>query len=262
MAEKRKIEYCTGKQTGDGGDPVILNALSCMSLCELAYKSQLEIERELPEYGYHGTDVVFFGSSLTQGFIIEFENIVAVSFRGSFTLREWLNNLKTWRKRTPYGGIHAGLYQTIQQVGPMILRIVLPRLKRGRELVVTGHSRGGALAVLFAIMVLLNGHDTNAVITYGSPMFCDSKLAGFVDNSRARMPVFRIVNKWDVVPMLPSLRPYVFWRLLLGIPSELRRICRGLWRLISRFPKRSAGRTPSGQGTFQNRPSGRSSPEI
>jgi hypothetical protein len=233
--EKRKIEYCTGKQTEDGSNPFKSNALCCIPLCQLAYKSQPEIEKELPEYGYHGTDVAFFTSPLTRGFVIEFDNVVAVSFRGTVTKREWLNNFNIRLIRTPYGGIHAGFLHSIEQVTLMILPLVLSRLKVGRQLVVTGHSRGGALAVLFAFMVLLNGHDTNAVITFGSPMYCDAKLVRFMERFRTRMPVIRVVNKPDVVPLLPSIGPYMIFQsllLLLGTPLTIFRLLIGISRSL------------------------------
>lgn len=34
------------------------NAIFCLRLCILAYKPQSEVEKELPNLGYHGTDVV------------------------------------------------------------------------------------------------------------------------------------------------------------------------------------------------------------
>lgn len=146
-------------------------------LADLAYKSQAEIERELVEYGYPDTKVWFFRTTLAAGFILEWDDVIAVSFKGSSTWREWLNNANVWLKRTPYGRIHAGFYNTIQQVGPVIYRAILPGLLSGSKVVVTGHSRGGALALLFVGMLALNGFSAHSAFTFGAPKIGDQEFA-------------------------------------------------------------------------------------
>src|SRR5437588_1094981 len=77
--EKTRILH---RQAYEGWQEPLENECSVLSeLVQLAYKSQPEVEPELPEYGCYGTDVAFFQTSLSNGLIIEFDDIVAVAFR-------------------------------------------------------------------------------------------------------------------------------------------------------------------------------------
>jgi hypothetical protein len=165
------------------------NAYFCADLCELAYKSQPEIERVLPKLGYHGTDVLFFKTPLVAGFIIQWGDIIAVAFKGSTTWREWLNNFNIRLHRiSSYGRVHAGFWHSLKKAGPVLCGFVLPRLAFGSKLVVTGHSRGGALAMLFAGMVWINGYRAHGVYTFGSPRFCDKELAAWYNGEPPAHP--------------------------------------------------------------------------
>lgn len=172
------INYDSKKDSDDRD-----NARFAVILAAMAYKSQPEIEQELELVGYASTNLLCFRTRLSSGFITEWDDVIAIAFKGSSNLFEWINNLKFWFTSTPYGRIHAGFYQTIEHVGPAVYRVILPGLLSGSRIVVTGHSRGGPLAMLFTALLALNGHKAHAVYTFGSPRFCDEKFARmFVDH--------------------------------------------------------------------------------
>lgn len=198
MAENNAaISYNTNISPEEGS-----NAIFAVELAGLAYKSQKEIEEHLVTLGYDGTKVFFFGTQLTGGFLIEWGDVICVAFRGSSSLREWLNNLKIWSVETEIGRLHAGLYQSFIEVGPFLFKLVLPGILSGYKLIVTGHSRGGALALLFAALVHFNRHSVHAVYTFGSPKVGDQV---FVDWSKIKLnaPVLNFVSGNDPVPSLP-----------------------------------------------------------
>jgi hypothetical protein len=172
MPNKRPIKYDAAINSKS-----VANAYFAAVLASLAYKPQLVIESELRELGYPDTKVLFFRTALTSGFILEWGEVIAVSFKGSSTWREWVNNLNFWFKQTPYGRIHAGFYHTIEEVGPLVYRMILPGLLSGAKVVITGHSRGGALAILMGFMLELNGFCAHAVYTFGSPKIGDQEFA-------------------------------------------------------------------------------------
>ena len=71
-------------------------------------------------------------------------------------------------------------------------------LKRGYKTYVTGHSLGGAVAALVAIYATEDGFIVERVITFGQPRFTTA--AGV---ARLRLPIIRVIDENDVVPMLP-----------------------------------------------------------
>lgn len=180
MNDKRQIKYNTNDPDAKG------NAYFAVVLAGMAYKSQAEIEKELVDVGYKDTKVLFFRSALAAGFIVEWDDVLAIAFRGSTTWQEWLNNLNFWPKFTSYGRIHAGFSNTIDSIGPTIYSMILPGLLSGSKVVLTGHSRGGALAALFAYFLAINGYKAHAVYTFGSPKFGTGEFFDFFEGDGPR----------------------------------------------------------------------------
>jgi hypothetical protein len=71
-------------------------------------------------------------------------------------------------------------------------------LKRGYKTYVTGHSLGGAVAALVTIYAIEDGFSVERVITFGQPRFTTA--AGV---QRLQVPLIRVVDENDIVPMLP-----------------------------------------------------------
>lgn len=106
------------------------------------------------------------------------------------------------------GFLHASreAYDTIQ-----------PRLDRGREIRITGHSLGGAVAVILAALLSEDrvGYHLGCTVTFGQPMVTDSNGVKVL----RKYPLLRVVNRWDPVAILPLLlsrthfefRPTIFY---------------------------------------------------
>lgn len=68
---------------------------------------------------------------------------------------------------------------------------------------ITGHSLGGALAVLCALNLRATFGVMSEVYTYGEPRIGNKNFAAFADYT---LPyIYRVINDADVVPHLPSL---------------------------------------------------------
>lgn len=100
---------------------------------------------------------------------------------------------------TPVGAtaeekIHAGFYAAFQAVKPRIERDLAqdPEI----PLFITGHSLGGALAVIATRLIASDS--LGACYTFGGPRCGNLRMARFL-----KTPVYRVVNSADTVPRLP-----------------------------------------------------------
>ena len=124
----------------------------------------------------------------------------ALVFRGTNGLETWLSNLNTLQVRWPMGGmVHGGFkkefFRIWAEVAEAMANIDLPFFY-------TGHSLGGALAVLAASM-----RPPRAVYTFGAPRVGDPVFAAGL----AGVPVYRVANLRDIVPAVPPSRiPFDF----------------------------------------------------
>ena len=89
---------------------------------------------------------------------------------------DWLINIDEVAAPTPHGGIHRGFYSAYQSLESQISAILAQT--RPKYLWVTGHSLGGALALVCAYDLIENKKVAlNGVITFGQPMVADKPLA-------------------------------------------------------------------------------------
>jgi triacylglycerol lipase len=161
----------------------LANAQSLALASRLAYT-------ELPTVTGRGTD--------TQVLITELDNAIVIAFRGTTTLRDFVTDAQAWRENLADCQIHCGFLAAWKSVmdGIATQLVTLPP----KPLFITGHSLGGALAVLCANVLAGRVH---SVYTFGQPRVGN---ADFANRSRALLSGrhFRIVNANDIVPRLPG----------------------------------------------------------
>ena len=80
-------------------------------------------------------------------------------------------------------------------------RFVKPRLKQGYEVRVTGHSLGGAAAVIVLMLLKEDGATLGQAVTFGQPKVTNR--AGV--RKYQELPLLRVINDKDPVPLLPPL---------------------------------------------------------
>jgi triacylglycerol lipase len=91
--------------------------------------------------------------------------------------------------------VHQGFHDDAEAVWTF----ARPLLKPGLETRITGHSLGGALALLIAMRLQTEGFPVGRIVTFGQPKVTNAK---GVDRFRD-LPLLRIVNHDDPVPLLP-----------------------------------------------------------
>ncbi len=128
-----------------------------------------------------------------QGCVLHDVDNVWVVFRGTDEPGDWLTNLEAWKTMTQQGGIHTGFFAAWTRVEAAITRLLWEMPKK--PVIATGHSLGGALAVM---TIYLQDHVT--IITFGQPRVGDAEFC----QRLADVEYSRVVNSGDPVTQVPS----------------------------------------------------------
>ncbi|MCT0213676.1 MULTISPECIES: lipase family protein [unclassified Synechococcus] len=173
-------------------------ALSLALACQLAYEPAATVQARALEWGFSSCEPISDGPA--QCFVAGSEDLVLVSFRGTESVADWLSNLKLLSTDSGrFGPVHAGFLEQFRALQQEIEAIL--RSAPDRRLVITGHSLGGAIAVLAAAS-WVGELPLHALHTFGQPMAGKAAFASFVQRQfEARY--FRHVNGADVVSRVP-----------------------------------------------------------
>jgi triacylglycerol lipase len=152
-------------------------------------------------------------TSHTQGFVAQNPDVILIAFRGteSSALSDFLSDLQgaikiQWES---LGNVHPGFLTALKAVWDKSFNGVkiFPDLIRNagkRKIWITGHSLGGALAVLCAAqLTILDKIPIHSVYTFGQPRIGDEQFAENM-NEHLGSQIFRIVNNRDLIPRLAS----------------------------------------------------------
>jgi triacylglycerol lipase len=100
---------------------------------------------------------------------------------------------------------HQGFVSAISEVWePLFAEVDAELKRRDRPFWITGHSLGGALALLGSWLFLRKTIPVTAVYTYGAPMVGNNVVAEAFNREYAGK-IFRYVNAADPVPLLPMM---------------------------------------------------------
>jgi triacylglycerol lipase len=202
------------------------SAINAVALCNaalLTYSAQADIREYLGQWGFEESRILRGFS--TQGFVARRDSILVVAFRGTEPIKadDWLSDINYYRRELAAGvpgRVHGGFANALGEIAAALTDAVA-ELAAGEEsrVFITGHSLGGALAVLAgALLHFVSGRRIAGVFTYGQPRVGDPDFSAAFD--RALGPVtFRYVNDLDVVPHIPpTLLPA---RPLLRVPARV-----------------------------------------
>ena len=166
-----------------------------MSVCsQLAYQDEATIQYFLDNQSTFFDIEYIYADGECCGFVASDHEEVFVAIRGtSFnTPDDILLDLNIGRNNY---GIHTGFHSRAEKLWPSIQ--ILLRRHRGKKIYVTGHSMGGAVAMLVSDKTNRDPFCSNIhqTYTFGAPC---------VDHGRLQLttPLFRFRNICDIVPLM------------------------------------------------------------
>jgi hypothetical protein len=198
------------------------NARYLARACQIAYKPA---DAGVPEFrSALGLDAKLISVDHTQVYVGTNSGAIVVAFRGSEApntldgLKDWLLtnalNLLTvpeGRAGTDFAAagvgarFHSGFLAALDQVWEPLLAAVEAAMRESeRPLFVTGHSLGGAVALLASWRFLRAFVPVHQVYTFGAPMIGnDAAAAAFQRELPGK--IFRYIDAPDPVPLLPTV---------------------------------------------------------
>jgi hypothetical protein len=198
------------------------NANFLAQACDLAYLAQDEGgQRFHDELGLEGQ---LFSVGNTQAYLAQNDDHVVVAFRGTESpltldgLKDWLLSdaanlliLPEGRLGTDFAAagvgarFHQGFLNALGDIWDPLFAGVDAELKRkDRPLWITGHSLGGALALMSGWLFHRKMVSVHQIYTFGAPMIGNDAGAAAIDKDFANK-LYRYVNYPDPVPKLPTI---------------------------------------------------------
>lgn len=153
-----------------------------------------------------------FGKAFCRVISNDLETVVV--FRGTRDFSDWATNLKLWPKKKSEKGmiycVHSGFDSALdvndckagQSAFNYLVELLEPHISHNRKIFFTGHSLGGALAVLAAHRInKLHENCIDSIYTFGQPAV---GFGGFSGVYKLGEKTYRICGGMDVVTFLPG----------------------------------------------------------
>lgn len=184
-------------------------------IADSAYQDKTSIEKVLAAQGYTLTDHGQLPGYAVSYFLAtnDAEKQQIISVRGTSNVENAMVDVAFQLLPNKHTGIK--LHQGFAQSADYIYDKVKTRLNRDYRINTTGHSLGGAAALILAMYLDAGGYDVGKVITFGQPKVTN------ISGSRkySHLDVTRVVMPKDMVPLVPPLDPMdlmnmeVYWHL-------------------------------------------------
>lgn len=173
-------------------------ALSLGLASELAYSPAAAVRTQALAWGFQ--DCAFVEARAAQGFVASSREVVLVSFRGTESTSDWLSNLQVVPQSVAgLGRVHGGFWGQFAALQAELETRLAER--QGVPLVITGHSLGGAIALL-AAAIWAGQRPVHALYTYGQPAVAQGEASAAIGGALAGR-YHRLVNDADIVPRVP-----------------------------------------------------------
>lgn len=189
--------------------------------------SPTRLQWELRVQGLKNIHLIGRSRQRVSAFYAETDAFRLLVFRGSREFEEWFRNAMFYQDNAKnlgfQGAIHSGIGRHFAKLVPDLARI-LPELRSSQKpWIISGHSLGGAMALLHALWLLEQGESVHKVYSSGAPRIGDQQ---FYDHAMNALQdrFYAIESSFDLTPMVPPSQAVAqdFADLLPGNLSRLR----------------------------------------
>jgi predicted lipase len=184
-------------------------------IADAAYQGETEIEKVLTAQGY--TLIV---NEQLPGYAVSYflatddvNKQQILSVRGTSNVENAMVDVAFQLLPNKHTGIK--LHQGFAQSADYIYEKVKTKLNKDYRINTTGHSLGGAAALILAMYLDAGGYDVGKVTTFGQPKV--TNMGG--SRKYSHLDVTRVVTPKDMVPLVPPLDPMdlmnmdIYWHL-------------------------------------------------
>ncbi len=184
----------------------MLAATWMSELAALAYWDAPLVTPQLSRWGFERIAEFKDAGTETRAFLAARGGVLVLSFRGTSGFRNVVSDVRVRRVRVDWadGRLHEGFVSASDTVWLPILAALRAPHARGKDIWVTGHSLGAALAQLTALRLSKAGYRVRGVYTYGTPRVGDQDFAADYDRQLGAQS-FPHVNARDVVARVPPV---------------------------------------------------------
>lgn len=185
-------------------DPgALANAHACARAAEVCYCEGAELRAGLAALGAAFVAAAAAGSQSVA--LCDVGDARVVAFRGTDDRGDWWTNLNFLGVRTPWGRVHRGFQAAAALLWDPVSEAVRSAAQDGKSVWITGHSLGGALAVLTAARLRFEADvRVSGLFTFGQPPVGGGAFARKVDEALGER-YWRFVNHTDLVVDAPTL---------------------------------------------------------
>jgi len=170
-------------------------------LSHIAYSQPQEIEAQLKGLNLPLTKHDVLAGPEVSYFLTQLDGVQVIAIRGTANAQNVLVDLDISLKNDNALGIQ--VHQGFAISAAAVYEDVKSLLNKQQPIETTGHSLGGAVAVLLGMYLQKDGYNLQAITTFGQPKVTN------VQGTRqfSELPLTRVVTPKDIVPLVPPLSP-------------------------------------------------------
>ena len=135
-------------------------------------------------------------------FLTHVNGVQTVAIRGTANVQNVMVDLDVNLKQDTQLGIQ--VHQGFSSAALAVYNDLKSSIKKDQPIQTTGHSLGGAVALLLGMYLKQDGYPLTSIITFGQPKV--TNVGG--SQQYSNLPLTRVVTTEDIVPLVPPLSPF------------------------------------------------------